>query len=106
MSVDMLQSKGLFVSGGKDGLIKVWNFRKELVREIKFPEPITAVCFLNPKGDILVGHIGKVSSVMAVDYKPFESKELTAFNEDGISSLLNHPSRTLVNDSTFQKLKK
>lgn len=48
MSVDMLQSKGLFVSGGKDGLIKVWNFRKELVREIKFPEPITAVCFLNP----------------------------------------------------------
>ena len=86
MSVDMLYSKGLFVSGGKDGLIKVWNFRKELVREIKFPEPITAVCFLNPQGDILVGHIGKVSSVMSADYKPFESKELTAFNEGDIFS--------------------
>ena len=43
MSVDMLYSKGLFVSGGKDGLIKVWNFRKELVREIKFPEPISSI---------------------------------------------------------------
>jgi WD40 repeat protein len=89
MSVDMLYSKGLFVSGGKDGLIKVWNFRKELVREIKFPEPITAVCFLNPQGDILVGHIGKVSSVMSADYKPFESKELTAFKEGDILSLMN-----------------
>ena len=46
-----------------------------MVREIKFPEPITAVCFLNPLGDILVGHVGKVSSVMAEDYKPFEVKE-------------------------------
>lgn len=80
MSVDMLQTRGLFVTGARDGLIKVWNFRKELVREIKFPEPITAVCFLNPKGDILVGHVGKVSSVMAGDYKPFESKELTSFS--------------------------
>ena len=76
------------------------------MREIKFPEPITAVCFLNPQGDILVGHIGKVSSVMSVDYKPFESKELTAFNEGDIFALMNQPTRTLVTDSTFQKLKK
>jgi len=47
MSIDMLQSRGIFVTGGKDGIIKVWNMRKELVREIKFPEPITAVCFFN-----------------------------------------------------------
>ena len=60
MSVDYLPFKkqgdtleqsrlgGLFVTGGKDGLVKVWNIKKELIREIKFPEPITAVCFLNP----------------------------------------------------------
>lgn len=106
MSVDMLQSKGLFVTGGRDGLIKVWNMRKELVREIKFPEPITAVCFLNPQGDILVGHVGKVSSVMAVDYKPFESKELTQFSDDDISAFLYQPSRSGVTDYTFQSLKK
>jgi hypothetical protein len=84
MSIDVLLSKGIFVTGGKDGLIKVWNIKKELVREIKFPEPITAVCFLNPLGDILVGHVGKVSSVMAIDYKPFESKELTHFSSKEI----------------------
>jgi hypothetical protein len=48
-----------------------------MVREIKFPEPITAVCFINPLGDILVGHVGKVSSVLALDYKPYENKELS-----------------------------
>ena len=37
----------LVVSADQDGLIKVWNFMKELVREIKFTEPISAVCFLN-----------------------------------------------------------
>ena len=88
MSIDMLKSRGLFVSGGKDGLIKVWDMKKELVREIKFPEPITAVCFFNQDGDILVGHVGKVSSVLAIDYKPFENAELTAFSEEILTQFL------------------
>lgn len=46
-SIDYLHEYGLFVTGGKDGCVKVWNIKKELVREIKFPEPITSVCFLN-----------------------------------------------------------
>lgn len=37
MSIDMLESKGLFVTGGRDGLVKVWNIKKQLIREIKFP---------------------------------------------------------------------
>jgi WD40 repeat protein len=82
-SIDLLVSKGLFVTGGRDGLVKVWNLKKELIREIKFPEPITAVNFMNPKGDILVGHVGKVSSILASDYKPFEfpltEEESTSF---------------------------
>lgn len=67
---------GLFVTGAKDGLVKVWNMKKELIREIKFPEPITSVCFLNPAADLLVGHVGKVSTVLAKDYKPFEVADL------------------------------
>jgi hypothetical protein len=63
------------VTGGRDGLVKIWNIRKELIREIKFPDPITSVIFLNKEGDILVGHVGKVSSVLAADYKPFEIPE-------------------------------
>lgn len=92
-TIDMLQSRGLFVTGGQDCLIKVWNMRKEMIREIKFPEPITSVCFLNPQGDILVGHVGKVSSVMAADYKPFESKSLTHLSDEEIHSFL-YPSST------------
>jgi WD40 repeat protein len=103
MSVDILQCKGLFVTGAKDGLIKVWNFRKEMVREIKFPEPITAVCFLNPLGDILVGHVGKVSSVLAEDYKPFESHDLTDFSQDILDTYLASGSRASsgATDHTF-----
>ena len=101
----MLQSRGLFVTGGKDGLIKVWNIRKELVREIKFPEPITAVCFFNQQGDILVGHVGKVSSVLALDYKPFENVEnLNAFSPENFAAFLTSQSKgggTPATDHTF-----
>jgi WD40 repeat protein len=105
-SIDILYSRGLFVTGAKDGLIKVWNIRKELIREIKFPEPITAVSFLNQRGDILVGHVGKVSSVMADDYKPFEIKELSQPSPHEVSKFINRPSREVVSDETFKKLKR
>jgi WD40 repeat protein len=88
-SIDMLQSRRLFVTGARDGLIKVWNIKKELVREIKFPEPITSVCFLNPNADILVGHVGKVSSVMAQDYKPFEVKERSTPTDLEVARFVN-----------------
>jgi WD40 repeat protein len=32
-SIDLLVSKGLFVTGGRDGLVKVWNLKKELIRD-------------------------------------------------------------------------
>ena len=34
---------GFYVTGGEDGFVKVWNHEKQLVREIKFPEPVTFV---------------------------------------------------------------
>jgi len=105
-TMDMLLSKGLFVTGGRDGLIKVWNIRKQLIREIKFPEPITSVAFLNSEADILVGHVGKVSSVLASDYKPFESKNIACITEEDVYDFINHPSRESVTDDTFKKLKK
>lgn len=76
MCIDILLREKILVSGGKDGCVKVRNLKKDLVREIKFPEPITSVAFLNENADILVGHVGKVSSILAKDYKPFEIKDL------------------------------
>jgi hypothetical protein len=61
------------LTGGKDGIVKVWNKMKELLREIKFPEPITSVAFMNANADILIGHGGKVSKIMAPDFKPLEN---------------------------------
>jgi hypothetical protein len=39
-----------------------------MLREIKFPEPINSVSFLNELGDILVGHAGKISIIKRKDY--------------------------------------
>lgn len=58
-------NKNLFITSSADGYVKIWNIKKELLREIKFPEPVYSVSFLNEHGDILVGHHGKVSMVSA-----------------------------------------
>lgn len=68
-----LEPRGLFVTGGEDGYVKVWSNDKSLIREICFPEPINTVCFLNPECDILVGHGPKVSIILSKDYRPFDS---------------------------------
>ncbi|CDW78455.1 wd repeat-containing protein 87 [Stylonychia lemnae] len=95
---------GLFVTGAKDGLVKVWNVKKELIREIKFPEPITSVCFLNSSADLLVGHVSKVSTVLAKDYKPFEIMETALPTEYEIEKFSMQ--RTVVTEKIFQKLKR
>lgn len=60
--------KNLLISGSIDGLVKIWNIKKDLIREIKFPEEVYTVSFLNREGDIIVGHKGKVSTVSCKDY--------------------------------------
>jgi hypothetical protein len=60
---------GLYVSGGLDRYVRIFNLKKELLKEIKFPQPVTAVCFLNARGDVIVGHNTKVSIVMVEDLK-------------------------------------
>jgi WD40 repeat protein len=60
---------GLYVSGGLDRYVRIFNLKKELLKEIKFPQPVTAVCFLNARGDVIVGHETKVSIVLVEDLK-------------------------------------
>lgn len=69
-TIDTHSGLKLIVSGDASGLIKLWNFKRQLIREIKFTEPISAVCFLNREGDLVVGHKGKVSKILAKDYLP------------------------------------
>lgn len=55
-AIDIHLGLGLIVTGDNEGLVKIWNRKKQVVREIKFTEPITAVCFLNEQADLLIGH--------------------------------------------------
>lgn len=59
----MLEESGLIITGSADKSVKVWNTKKQIIREIKFPEAIESVKFFNPEGGILVGHAGQVSSI-------------------------------------------
>ena len=70
--LDVFPDKNLFISSGLDGCVKVWNLQKQLIREIKFPEAVYSVSFLNDKGDLIVWHLGKVSTVAFEDYAPNE----------------------------------
>jgi len=72
-SIDNHARYKIIASGDSSGLIKIWNFRRQLIREIKFTEPISAVCFLNARADLVVGHLGKLSRILAQDYLPHES---------------------------------
>jgi len=60
---------GLYVSVGLDRYVRIFNLKKEMLKEIKFPQPVNAVCFLNTRGDIIVGHSTKVSIIMVEDLK-------------------------------------
>ena len=76
MCLECFPEKGMFISGGLDGYVKIWNVKKELIREIKFPEPVYSVSFLNKDADLIVGHMGKISTVSVHDYQPYEIKKL------------------------------
>lgn len=75
LSVDVVQAKGLLLTCCSDGLIKVWNEKKELIREIKFNEPVVSAKFINNDGDIVVAHAGQLSIIKAADYEPFEKMQ-------------------------------
>ena len=53
----------------------MWSFNNELVSEINFGVPLSAVGFANPQGDLLVAVQLQVSMIRAADYLPAEYVE-------------------------------
>ncbi len=45
---DCLLKLGLIVTGDSEGLVKIWNAKKQLIRQIRFVDPINSLSFLNP----------------------------------------------------------
>lgn len=89
---------GFFASGGEDGLVKVWNSKKELIREIKFPEQVNAVSFLNERGDLIIGHMNKVSTVSIDDYQPFELPKLCHFSDSELKEFFDQRCHQITED--------
>lgn len=48
----------MILTACSDGLVKIWNSKKEMLREIKFHDQITQALFLNNNADVLVAHGG------------------------------------------------
>ena len=95
------EDKNLFISGDIDGLVKVWNIKKDLLREIKFPEPVYSVSFLNDEGDIIVGHYGKVSTVSFAGYAPDEISRLYQPKQEDIFNFYNKKKRVADSDTYY-----
>lgn len=68
VSVDVTEHLCLQVTVDREGLIKVWNEMRDLIREIKFNDEVSSVAFMSSSSDLLVGHGGKLSKISAKDY--------------------------------------
>jgi len=55
------------------------------MRSIKFPTKVDSICFLNPRGDLLVSHATKVSQIKFTAYwnKVFDYYGITDSKLDG-----------------------
>lgn len=67
------------MTGDESGLVKIWNCKKQLVREIKFVEPINSVCFLGGERDLIVGHSGNLSRL---NYQDYQNKKMVVEDEE------------------------
>jgi WD40 repeat protein len=102
--LEAFPEKNLFLSGGMDGFVKVWNVKKELIREIKFPEPVTSISFLNEHSDLIIGHLGKVSTVSHKDYKPNELLRLYAPSKEDLDFFYSRK-LVLATEEVYYELK-
>lgn len=58
----------IFVTSDGKGVLRVWNKDKKFLREINFPTAIDSVCFLNSRGDLIVSHAKRVSTIKFETY--------------------------------------
>ena len=61
-------SNNIIVTADDSGLIKIWTENKQLIREILFPEPPNSLCFIDSRGDLMIGHGNNISLLRAATY--------------------------------------
>ena len=63
MSIDT--KSGHLVSTDEDGKVKVWNWTKQLIRELQFPEVVSTAHFIDQHLDLIIGHANNLSLILA-----------------------------------------
>ena len=99
---DVLLSSSLIVTGDKEGLVKIWNSKKQLIREIKFVEPINSVAFINTEGDIIVGHSRNLSKVEFRTYRDLPDPVILDENDQDNRLEVSRYSGPLVDKEEFE----
>ena len=67
--MDYLPSLEVFVTSSVDKTVKLWDQRMMLLRELHFGDPVTAIKFLNSRGDLLLGCASSALFVKVQDCK-------------------------------------
>lgn len=60
----------IFASSSQDGALKIWDTDGCQLREITFDASLSALCFANARGDILIGFQNNVHLIGIIDYLP------------------------------------
>ena len=68
--ISFLPNFRLWATGCFSGSVKIWDEEGLLVREIQFSEPIKSICFLNQRGDIVVGLREELALLKMQNYLP------------------------------------
>ncbi|CAH1788529.1 unnamed protein product [Owenia fusiformis] len=98
----------IFATSSQDGLLKIWNWRGELLREMQFDNTLNGASFINTQGDILVGYQNHLHVVPMTNYLPIDALEkmvLMDFPEDPVEDPIpfDHDVQLWFDASTIQK---
>ncbi|KDO27406.1 hypothetical protein SPRG_06993 [Saprolegnia parasitica CBS 223.65] len=70
IAADCSDELHLCVTTSFDMSIKVWDQSKNLLREVQMSTPLSCMCFANAQGDLFVGILEKLFTLVAVDVLP------------------------------------
>eukprot|EP00826_Nyctotherus_ovalis_P037119 TRINITY_DN3366_c0_g2_i2.p1 TRINITY_DN3366_c0_g2~~TRINITY_DN3366_c0_g2_i2.p1 ORF type:complete len:317 (+),score=87.54 TRINITY_DN3366_c0_g2_i2:68-1018(+) len=69
-SSDSIPSKRLTLTCSDDGALKVWDYKRQLIRQVRFPYKLPYAAFMNFGGDVLTCYQNIVSVIPFATYWP------------------------------------
>ncbi|MEE6512254.1 hypothetical protein FKM82_019189 [Ascaphus truei] len=81
-SFDYCQTLGLILTGGRDGTVRIWDGRGNVVAEFGISQQLQSACFGSCRGDILVSFNHNIYVVSCLIYLPDEMLKTLASLEE------------------------